>query len=139
MLKTESYRRHHHDIRLILSTIEKEMDITRITDNPEVIAVSIRQLFGKFSTHLAIEDKVLYPKALAHNDNKVRKTANDFQTEMGGLGETFDQYRKTWPGPVAIAKSPEDFATQTRHILDLLVNRLNREEVELYTLIDRAG
>lgn len=31
-------------------------------------AIVLRELFGKFGVHLAIEDAMLYPKMLGHGD-----------------------------------------------------------------------
>jgi len=139
MRKTDNYRRHHEDIRLNISDIEEVLDIEKITVNPEDVAFIVRKLFGKLSTHFAIEDKVLYPKALNHENRTLSTTAKRFQDEMGGLGVTFDAYRKKWPGPLAIAKGPEEFVLETRKIITLLTHRLGREENELYELYDQVA
>ncbi|GGF53729.1 hypothetical protein GCM10011332_03840 [Terasakiella brassicae] len=137
MKKTENYRSHHEQIRVILSDIKRGLDLDAVTQQPENITVHIRQLFGKFSTHLALEDRAFYPRAIANDNVALSSTARKFQEEMGGLGELFHAYRQKWPGPLAISKSPADFITETNNIISLLEKRLEREEGELYALYDR--
>jgi len=139
MRKTESYRSHHEQIRVILSDIKSGLNLEKISKEPEDITVHIRQLFGKFSTHLALEDKAFYPRAMANDNDVLSHTAKRFQDEMGGLGETFHAYRKKWPGPLAISKDPSGFVDETNSIILLLEKRLEREEGELYVLYDQYG
>lgn len=138
MRKTESYRQHHHELRAIAARIETMLDPAAIQNDPPAIANVVRQLFGKFSVHLAIEDNSLYPRIKTHPDARVRETATRFETEMGGLSQRFDAYRKAWPGPLAIARDPAAFVKETREVLDALKARVAREETQLYDLIDQT-
>lgn len=138
MRKTENYREHHRDIRLIISDIKHSLSSDNIDNDPENIALHTRKLFGKFGTHLAIEDKAFYPKAINHPNTKLSKLARQFQDEMGGLGEAFHTYKQKWPGPIAISKNPNGFVKETQEIIFLLEKRLEREEGELYELYDQV-
>lgn len=139
MRKTESYREHHHELRAIAARMETMLDPTAIHNDPPAIANVVRELFGKFSVHLAIEDNSLYPRTKAHADARLRETATRFEAEMGGLRLRFDAYRKAWPGPLAIARDPTAFVTETREVLDALKARVGREETQLYDLIDQTA
>lgn len=138
MRKTETYRQHHQELRAIACRIEAELDPASIAANPNAIATVVRELFGKFSVHLAIEDNSLYPRAKALADSRLRDVAVRFEAEMGDLGRRFDAYRKTWPGPLAIGRDPALFARETRAVLEALRERVGREESQLYDLIDAA-
>lgn len=138
MRKTETYRQHHQELRAIAARIEVQLDVDAITADPNGIAAVVRELFGKFSVHLAIEDNSLYPRAKALDDARLREVASRFETEMGGLNQRFDAYRKSWPGPLAIARNPALFARETKAILEALKERVGREESQLYDLIDAA-
>lgn len=139
MKRTETYRRQHKEVRGIIAEINQLLDLDKISENADPISKSVRLLFGKFGTHLAIEDKVLYPGAVNHSDPALSKLARDFQKEMGNLSLQFDDYRHNWPGPLAISRSPDAFVEQTKDILSLLNKRLEREENELYTLYDQVA
>ena len=139
MRKTETYRTHHEELRGIVARIEVMLDPASVTNAPDAVAGVVRELFGKFSVHLAIEDNSLYPRAKAHADARLRDTAARFETEMGGLSQRFDAYRKSWPGPLAIGRDPARFVAETREVLDALKARVAREETQLYDLIDAAA
>lgn len=139
MRKTEPYRQHHEDIRALAGRIEAMLDVAAITADSAPIAAVVRELFGKFSVHLALEDNSLYPRYTVHGDLALADTARRFQVEMGGLGERFDAYKRSWPGPLAIARDPAAFVRDSRAVLDLLKARVTREESQLYDLIDRAA
>lgn len=139
MSKTETYRRHHDELRALGRRITAMLDSANGDAPPGEVADAVRQFFAKFSVHLAIEDKSLYPRCADHADQKLKAIAARFQTEMGGLAERVEAYRKAWPGPLAIGKAPSRFVAETREILSLLEARVGREEAELYDLVDRAA
>lgn len=138
MRKTETYRQHHQELRALAARIEVLLDPTAVRADPAAVAGIVRELFGKFSVHLAIEDNSLYPRTKTHADARVRDTATRFEAEMGGLSERFEAYRKAWPGPLAIGRDPAAFVSETRAVLEALKARVAREETELYDLIDAA-
>ena len=130
---------HHGEVRTLAARIESQLDAGRIAAAPADIAGDVVKLFGKFSVHLTIEDQALYPR-LAQNPNaEVRRMANAFQSEMGGLKGRFDAYRTAWPGPVAIAKDPARFIQETRTVLALLKTRIDREDKQLYPLAELSN
>lgn len=138
MRKTETYRQHHQELRSIAARIDAQLDPEGIAANPNAVATVVRELFGKFSVHLAIEDNSLYPRAKAHTDTRVRDIAVRFEKEMGDLSARFDAYRKSWPGPLAIGRDPARFAQETIGVLAALRERVAREESQFYDMIDAA-
>lgn len=138
MSKTATYRQHHEELRAIAARIDAVLDLGAITVSPDEAAAVVRDLFGKFSVHLAIEDKSLYPRAKAAGNPRLLAVASRFEAEMGDLGKRFDAYRQSWPGPLAIGRDPARFARETRAVLAALRERVGREETELYDLIDAA-
>jgi hypothetical protein len=139
MRKTDTFRKHHDDLRAIVDRLEPLLEAQSIARDPAAVSKVVLDLFGKFSIHLAIEDSTLYPKCAAHADAALRRTAAEFQAEMGGLKQTFDAYKKDWAGPLAIGRDPAGFVAATRHILGLLKARVAREERSLYELFDKAA
>ncbi len=139
MRKTDNYRKHHDDLRAIVGRLEPMLDVARITVHPAAVSGVVRDLFGKFSVHLAIEDSTLYPKYAVHDDARLRHVALTFQTEMGNLSKRFDAYKHAWAGPLAIGRDPTGFVAATREMLALLKARVKREEDSLYDLIDKAA
>lgn len=139
MSKTKHYRMHHGELRALVARIEAQLDLERIIADAAPVASVIRELFGKFGIHLAIEDAALYPKMISHGDARLRSVAQLFQAEMGGLNTAFNEYRRRWHGPTAIAKDPWAFLSETAEILRALTRRMSREDEELYDLYDGAA
>ncbi|MDA8232636.1 MAG: hemerythrin domain-containing protein [Magnetospirillum sp.] len=137
--KTESFRTHHSDVRGLAARIEGLLDTAAIRADAGPAATVVRELFGKFGVHLAIEDATLYPRMIAHQDLHLRQAAERFQREMGDLSARFDEYRRRWPGPNAISCDPAGFVKETREMLSSLLRRIAREDRELYDLYDRAS
>ena len=139
MRPTETYRKHHHELRAIAARIESVLDAAAIAKDPNAAALAVRELFGKFTIHLALEDNSLYPRCLRHDDPRLRQVADRFQREMGDLGQRFDAYKRSWPGPLAIARDPARFVTDTVAVLALLRARVGREESEFYDIVDQVA
>ncbi len=137
--RTEIFRQHHTEVRALSERIGRFLDVAAVTRDATPVAAVVRELFGKFGVHLAIEDATLYPRMLTHRDGVVRDAASRFQAEMGGLKETFDAYRHRWPGPSVISRDPAAFVAETRAILASLDRRIAHEDRHLYDLFDRAS
>ncbi|MCW2248604.1 hypothetical protein M2352_004264 [Azospirillum fermentarium] len=138
-LSTTLYRDHHASVGKLVDRIETLLAAPSTAADPGPLAATVRDLFGIFTIHLALEDDALYPRLLAHPDPALRSTAARFQTEMGSLRTRFDQYRTRWPGPVAAAKDPAAFIHDTRQIVTALKQRIAREDRGLYDVIDRSA
>lgn len=136
--KTEMFRQHHSDVRALVARIEELLDPRAVVTDAQPVASVVRELFGKFGIHLAIEDANLYPRMMAHADPRLKHTAARFQNEMGSLKTRFDDYRGRWPGPHAISRAPQAFVAETHEIVTALKRRIEREDAELYDLYDRA-
>jgi len=134
-----NFQDHHAEVLGIATAIERRLDPAGVAADPAVVSADVVRLFGKFSIHLAIEDKALYPRLAQAADPELRRMAQRFQEEMGGLTQRFDAYRKAWPGPLAIARDPARFVAETRAILTQLRNRIGREDAALYPLAAKAA
>ena len=139
MGKTEAFRQHHREVGGLVARIRRELDAGRIASDAAPVATVLRELFGKFGVHLSIEDATLYPRLLKHADGRVRGTAERFQREMGDLKLRFDDYRRRWPGPIAIIGDVAGFVAETVAMLELLERRIAREDMELYDLYDTVA
>lgn len=88
--------------------------------------------------HLAIEDRLLYPSMLRSRDTATVDLATRFKSELGSLGDAFTTYMTQWSDS-RIAREWEGFRRETRTILDLLAERVARENESLYPLIEDAA
>lgn len=85
--------------------------------------------------HLAKEDALLYPRLRAGRDPRAAAVATRFAADMGALADRYRAYMSTWPAE-RIAGDWLAFGRATRQVLQLLLQRIEREETVLYTLIE---
>jgi hypothetical protein len=85
-----------------------------------------------------MEDEGLYPAMQKHDDENVRKTAQQFFDEMGGLKKVFSEYVERWPNAEVIQNNAEGFINETKEIFAALASRVQREDTELYVLFENA-
>lgn len=97
---------------------------------------SLVELSASVSQHLATEDHVLYPSLMKGNNSKIRTVARQLYAEIGGIGEGFKEYLLHWRSSAAILRDPTRFVRETDEILTALAVRIEREEHELYPLLD---
>lgn len=135
---TDNLRRQHQEIIAIVTEMQKTIRQNREIDVSigDKLRKSLVELSGRVTVHLATEDQVIYPKMRKHNDPKVSATAKRFADEMGGIGEVFKNYLSRWRSGVAIAGDSNKFIQETQQIAAALSSRIEREERELYPMID---
>lgn len=85
--------------------------------------------------HLKTEDWLLYPRLLANADPTVAGTALAFSDEMGGLADAYRAYVNKWTA-ISIAFDWGAYCEETRAIIEALTNRINRENRDLYPLLE---
>ena len=92
-----------------------------------------KQLIG----HLTAEDLLLYPELLRSKDATVAATAQRFVDEMGGLLIAYREWVSAWPFE-RIAQNWSVFVSETSALLTTLERRVQRENDELYVLVERS-
>lgn len=135
---TTSFREHHQQMRVLIGRIGELLDFDQVRRDPGAVATILGELFGKFSIHLALEDRLLYPKLRNWPMPHLSAIADGFEREMGGMKLEFDLFRRSWTGPSAIHRQPERFIAETRRVLNDLTQRISREDLHLYPPFEEA-
>ncbi len=127
--------RDDHDALLKLISLFR--DILRQPVAPAGIdLVNFRSAFSKeLLAHLTREDWLLYPSLLQSSDKLIASTAQTFMDEMGGLLAAYKTWSGDWPTERIIADW-QTFAAETSAVLDALGERIDRENNELYPLVE---
>ena len=133
---TDSLRTTHQEIQTIVSQILENLDESALSEKAKEVRSLLVGLSGKLGMHLAVEDKSLYPNLLKHENDEVRLTAKKFMDEMGGISAAFKAYLNKWPHSRDIAANPNDFIRETKNVFRELSDRIDREDNELYKLVD---
>lgn len=138
MGRTDNFRRQHTDIIEVVNKMTDMLTSAALKENAEAVRSLLSELSGKLKVHLTMEDEVLYPALQKHEDENVRKTAQQFFDEMGGLKKAFTEYVQRWPNAESIKNNSEDFVNETKEIFAALASRIKREDTELYELFENA-
>lgn len=136
---TKRYVEQHQDLLEVAGRLQGMLDAAALADEAQPVRSVLSELLGKLSVHLAMEDEVLYPRLLEHEDKKVRDIATRVQAEMGGIAKAVGQYRETWPSARAIQQKPEDFVEQTTGILSALAARIQLEDEQLFPCLQKLA
>lgn len=94
------------------------------------------ELVSTLLAHLKLEDWALYPRLIESGDAELASAGETFKDEMGGLAPAFLAYSDKWNATSINADWP-GYCSDTRTILDALLNRLARENGELLPLLER--
>ncbi len=138
MGRTDNFRRQHTDLVEVVNKMTDMLTPASLRDNAAAMRSLLSELSGKLKVHLTMEDEVLYPALQKHEDENVRKTAQQFFDEMGGLKTVFSEYVQRWPNSESIESNAEDFVNETKEIFTALASRIKKEDEELYKLFEEA-
>jgi hypothetical protein len=136
---TATFRRQHDEILSMAKGIAGALDPKALKEDAKSMRDKLSKLAGVLTVHLSMEDRSLYPMLVKHGDPSISSLAGRYMKEMGGLKEAFVSFVKRWSVVGAIEAAPETFIAETRGVFDALGKRVDRENNELYVIVDRVG
>lgn len=139
MSNAQMLRKHHQGLHQMANELEKCLDEKDARARHQGTILWLSRMTGLLALHLAMEDKVMYPRLLGHRDWRVGSRARGFLAEVGGLRSAFDAYRRRWTRPAATDAEWADFAQETRAFLASLRTRIGLEEREIYGLLEKVS
>lgn len=139
MGRTDRFRAQHADLVKVVKDISAVLQPAKLATAHEDAKKQLASLAGKISMHLATEDQALYPSLVGHADPKIKDLANKYQSEMGEIRKVFEAYNKKWSTGTAIKDNPAGFCSETNELFKVLAKRIEREDNELYPMVDKAA
>lgn len=136
MSRTTALRKQHDAIGILAADITRAADRLADGDSAGKLERLLRQLDTILTTHLASEDRLLYPEMLASGDHRTAATASRFCEEMGGLTSSYAQFAARWRSAAALLTDPAGFRREWTVLEGALAFRIQRENAELYPLAD---
>ena len=126
-IEVHTCRQQHVVIRFILT----DMPLAEPIDAKETSKL-LNRLCNILERHLKLEDQVLYPELMRSHDAQMRETAIRYQHDMGGLRAAVETFCVRWSNANAIAEDPQLFLYEWSVIRDLLLQRIEAEDCDLY-------
>ncbi len=96
-------------------------------------------LLSEIRIHLSLEDKILYPKLLNHENEKIRILAREFSDEMGGIIGDINTFKMDWVHLVKAPSNLDEFIKNINRIFNVLGSRIKRENEDLFPLIENES
>ncbi|PAB60163.1 hemerythrin domain-containing protein [Anaeromicrobium sediminis] len=135
MSNIDNLVRQHVEIKNNINTLKNIISNKNLEDNSFEIAKLINTLAGKLKVHLSSEDKHLYPRLLQDDNDKIRKTAEVYNDEMKDVYSTFTDFKMKYNTKNKINDNIISFREDTRKILNILENRIKKEDLNLFPLL----
>jgi hemerythrin-like domain-containing protein len=136
MVLTKVYRDQHKALLEIAAKISSPLGPNQVARNADAIRELLVQLTSELIVHLKMEDDYLYPSLLNNPDNEIKQLARKFGDEMGELRQEYEKYIEKWRASQFIAMKAEQFIAETEEIFRVLQNRIEREDNELFPLVN---
>ena len=136
MINTKRYKEDHAELLKIIEEIKQNLDSDKLTKNAKICRKLVLDLLNYLNVHLLAEDNMLYPKLLKSSSDSIKKTAQNVLKDTGSVSQDIDIYKRTWTDLFEIQNNTEEFIKQTNKILESLSSRIEKENNELYHLVD---
>ncbi len=136
---TERFRRQHDELARIADSIEQRLADVQAGGSAAEVRRLLAQYTGKLGIHLRMEDEALYPRLLGGRDGILRRRAAALKTSVGALDGEFQTFVRAWPSAASIEVNLLEFSRQFGRIRQSVARRMQREEAELYPLMDADG
>jgi hemerythrin-like domain-containing protein len=128
-------RRDHAELARMFRQLERIIGLPQAPSQLELFELR-RSLMQTLIGHLKLEDWALYPRLIDSGDEEISARGRFFKEEMGGLAPAFLAYCEKWTANSIAADWP-NYCSDTRGLLDALIDHLTRENRELLPLLER--
>jgi len=130
--------RQHENIKKSAIKLANMIRAGELEENTLVAGGLVKKLLFDITSHLKIEDEKVYPMLESHSDTRVRTVSLAFRNEMGRMAPKVVTWGERWDSN-SISSEPNAFINETRGIFQMLKNRIEREEKELYPLLSNLA
>lgn len=137
-MHTALLRQQHHEIVAIVNDMRKHLLAPQrmSLSTADSLAASLVQLGKRLASHLQIEDRGMYPRLQGNPVTPTAQVARRFSEEMVAIVEAFRAFQDRWPDGAAIHLDRAKFVDECTTIFHDLSHRIDREEKELYPMVD---
>jgi hypothetical protein len=129
-------KEQHLELLELVQEISLYLETDKLLSNAKKVRGLLSKLAARIDAHHVAEDRLIYPYLMNNERREVSEMASLFKDEMGGLLDFFFQYNEKWGHHESISEDPESFISDTNVITDALGTRIDREDSELFVLLD---
>ena len=140
MQTLDGFRSRHSELKEIIGKLEPLLDqrALGLKPNAKTAYRLLCELADRLKAMLAEEDKGLYPSLLVHEDPKVKSIAWGFISGERPVRRLFNAYHDRWLQGCDFEFN-EELLRETREICGLILDRIEREERQLFPKLEEIG
>lgn len=131
-----TFRQQHDQIVQVASEISNQLDTDSLATSASEIRKTLRHFLTRLKIHNSLEESALLSSLIHHRDHMIASEASRLMGEAAALTEEVEQYRRYWLKSGVIESRPVDFIDETQSLLNVIHNRLNREDRDLWTKVE---
>lgn len=135
-MNTLPFRQQHARILKLGTRLGEQAQAATDPASVADVLATLEAFSAELIEHLEQEDGYLYPAMTASDDPELSALAKRYHAEMGGITDLFHLYRRRWTAET-IQADPPRFARETGLFLEGLVDRVRRENEDLYPAAER--
>lgn len=129
------FKHQHVDILSGIAALRK-LSGQGIVDHAVDIAHELKNLSAVITSHLAIEDRILYPSLRKSGNAAIADMAQHYQEDMKGIASAFINFARQWGNATALSRNAEGFRAAANVTLRDVHARMLRENREFYPAIE---
>lgn len=134
-MNIDNLERQHLDIKGLLKKINSILSIRNMEDSLDELVWDINTLAGKLNIHMKTEDKFLYPELINSSNTNLRNISKEYSEEMGSIHIIFTEFKNQFNTKNKILNDKDKFLIESKKVLKLLENRIEKEDKSLYPKI----
>lgn len=134
-MNIDNLERQHLDIKGLLKKINSILSIRNMEDSLDELVWDINTLAGKLNIHMKTEDKFLYPELINSSNTNLRNISKEYSEEMGSIHIIFTEFKNQFNAKNKILNDKDKFLIESKKVLKLLENRIEKEDKSLYPKI----
>ncbi|NBC99355.1 hemerythrin domain-containing protein [Atlantibacter hermannii] len=136
-MNIDKMKNQHHEI---IEKIDRLRTLSRagVTENAQEIAQTVVSMSSIIKVHLSAEDQLLYPYLEKIADQKLKRMSLTFQREMADIVGEYEMFSRRWNTANKIIGHDDDFRRDANTVLRKVYERMQRENVQFYPLIEQV-
>ncbi|WP_291651546.1 hemerythrin domain-containing protein [Clostridium sp.] len=134
-MNIDNLERQHLEINKLFKKINSTLILRNMEDSLDQLVWDINTLAGKLNIHMKTEDKFLYPELINNNDSSLRSISKEYIEEMGNVHAIFIEFKNKFNTKNKILNDKNKFLIESKRVLKLLENRIDKEDKNLYPKI----
>jgi hypothetical protein len=133
MVDTQSLRNQHYELlSLVHQILNYIKDEKSVENNISEIKNKLIIFSAKLKNHLIFEDTYFYAELYKNSTFENNMILKDYTDEMKNFHQIFDEFMFNWINSGNINNNIKNFIKDTRNIFNILGNRIDKENNELF-------